>query len=108
MSISNYPENSLGTDHLPFCDHCGQFVTPRVVASTETIGGVILPAHPQLIAANSKTIYKKMCPICGNQVSSEQDRRNEREQDNRIFYCWMIAIISIIIMMVYAATHAPK
>ena len=61
--------------HLPYCDNCRTRVNPNVVAVNESAGGVILPTFfGAVYRPVSSTRLVKVCPHCGNQVFSEQDK----------------------------------
>ena len=69
MQASNY--------YIPYCERCGTYVKPQVVAETHVGGG------PQFIS--SSVVHKKFCPNCGEQVFSQEDRhRRQKEREAEI------------------------
>jgi hypothetical protein len=62
--------------HRPYCENCRKYVSPNVVVESRVDGAMIIntsgPVDAALFDSSSKRV--KVCPECGDEVLSHQDR----------------------------------
>ena len=85
------PENY----YKPFCPRCDKYVEPQVVAAAHVSGGF----NNQ--GVTSRVSIRKMCPICGNQVFSQEDMDAFKAQKQK--FILILGILSFTCFNIFAA-----